>query len=240
MRRLRIPDRSQQTCLCPRLSRLARTLSVPVRGCGRPDFCAHGHMADRVSHEDRCHPHIGRSEDVYLCPGKRFVKPSAQPTLVRTQHLPPPAKTTRSLRKRGPAGRFLLVTPRVRVDHYGSMHGSVHVHMVYSVRAKLAVRITARFRDLLAAGHGEDTDQQVKAGRLRVRGSAADRTRARASGPASGWDKETCPTPAGPEGLLRGPARASALCGVLSPNWPRSPHHGPAARRARRRSMPPW
>ena len=45
---------------------------------------------------------------------------------------------------------------------------------------------------------------------------------------------------AGPEGLLRGPARASALCGVLSPNWPRSPHHGPAARRARRRSMPLW
>ena len=27
------------------------------------------------------------------------------------------------------------------------MHGSVHVHMVYSVRAKLAVRITARFAD---------------------------------------------------------------------------------------------
>ncbi len=25
------------------------------------------------------------------------------------------------------------------------MYGSVHVHMVYSVRAKLAVRITARF-----------------------------------------------------------------------------------------------
>ena len=25
------------------------------------------------------------------------------------------------------------------------MHGSVHVHMVYRVRAKLAVRITARF-----------------------------------------------------------------------------------------------
>lgn len=54
------------------------------------------------------------------------------------------------------------------------------------------------------------------------------------------WDKETCSTPAGPEGLLRGPARASALWPVLSPDWPRSPHHGPAARRARRRSMPPW
>ena len=76
---------------------------------------------------------------------ERSVKPSAQPTLVRTQHLPPPAKTARWLRKRGPAGRFLLVTPCIRVRHYGSMHGSVHVHMVYSVRAKLAVRITAPF-----------------------------------------------------------------------------------------------
>jgi hypothetical protein len=35
------------------------------------------------------------------------------------------------------------------------MRGSVRVHMVYSVRAKLAVRITARFPDLLAVGHGE-------------------------------------------------------------------------------------
>ena len=76
---------------------------------------------------------------------ERSVKPSAQPTLVRTQHLPPPAKTARSLRKRGPAGRFLLVTSCISACHCGSMHGSVHVHMVYSVRAKLAVRITARF-----------------------------------------------------------------------------------------------
>jgi hypothetical protein len=52
-------------------------------------------------------------------------------------------RTARWLRKRGPAGRFLLVTPCIRVRHYGSMYGSVRVHMVYSVRAKLAVRITA-------------------------------------------------------------------------------------------------
>jgi hypothetical protein len=93
------------------------------------------------------------------CPSgqrERSVKPSAQPTLVRTQHLPPPAETAPGLRKRGPAGRFLLVTPCIRVRHYGSMHGSVRVHMVYSVRAKLAVRITARFRDLVAVGHAED------------------------------------------------------------------------------------
>ena len=89
------------------------------------------------------------------CPSgqrERSVKPSAQPTLVRTQHLPHPGETARSLHKRGPAGRFLLVTACIRVCHYGSMHGSVHVHMVYSVRAKTSgaynrslCRIRARF-----------------------------------------------------------------------------------------------
>ena len=78
---------------------------------------------------------------------RRAVKPSAQPTLVRTQHLPPPAKTARSLRKRGPAGRFLLVTPCISVCHRGSMRSSGYVHIVYSVRAERAVRITARFAD---------------------------------------------------------------------------------------------
>ena len=78
---------------------------------------------------------------------RRSVKPSAQPTLVRTQHLPPPAKTARSLRKRGPAGRFLLVTPCISVCHCGSMRSSGCVHMADSVRAERAVRITARFAD---------------------------------------------------------------------------------------------
>src|SRR5439155_24330693 len=61
------------------------------------------------------------------CPSgqrERSVKPSAQPTLVRTQHLPPPAKTAPWLRKHGPAGRFVLVTPCIRVRHYGSIYSS--------------------------------------------------------------------------------------------------------------------
>jgi hypothetical protein len=49
------------------------------------------------------------------------------------------------LRKRGAVGRFLLVTPCISVS-LRSMHGSVYLHMVYSVRAKLAVQITARLR----------------------------------------------------------------------------------------------
>src|SRR5579859_4091804 len=94
----------------------------------------------------RCRPALRHTAGCPSGQRERSVKPSAQPTLVRTQHLPPPAKTAPGLRKRGPAGRFLLLTPCIRVCHYGSMHGSVRVHMVYSVRVKLAVRITARFR----------------------------------------------------------------------------------------------
>ena len=98
-------------------------------------------------------------------PMSTAVKPSAQPTLVRTQHLPPPAKTAPWLRKRGPAGRFLLVTPCSSACHCGSMHGSVRVHMVYSVRAKLAVRITARFTELAAVTGGKDASQHAQARR---------------------------------------------------------------------------
>jgi hypothetical protein len=45
---------------------------------------------------------------MYLGLRERAVKPSAQPTLVRTQHLPPPAKTVLWLRRRGPAARFFV------------------------------------------------------------------------------------------------------------------------------------
>ncbi len=78
---------------------------------------------------------------------RRAVKPSAQPTLVRTQHLPPPAKTARSLRKRGPAGRFLLVPPCVIVCRCRSWRSDRYGHMADSVRAEGAVRGTACFAD---------------------------------------------------------------------------------------------
>ena len=98
-------------------------------------------MAPAAAAWSRRRPRAGRRRS------ERAVKPSAQPTLVRTQHLPHPGETARSLRKRGPAGRFLLVTICIRVCHCGSMHGTVHVHIADSVRAKLAVRITAPFAD---------------------------------------------------------------------------------------------
>jgi len=78
---------------------------------------------------------------------ERSVKPSAQPTLVRTQHLPPPAKTARTLRKRGPAGRFPLVPPCVIVCRCRAWRSNRYGHMADSVRAEGAVRGTARFAD---------------------------------------------------------------------------------------------
>jgi hypothetical protein len=95
---------------------------------------------------------------------------------------PTPATTCENgpgLRKRGPAARFLLVTPCIRMRHHGSMYGSVHVHMVYSVRVKLAVRITARF----AVGRPSRRGEEVGSARLRVR-SAPWWSRGIASGAA--------------------------------------------------------
>jgi hypothetical protein len=56
-------------------------------------------------------------------------KPSAQPTLVRTQHLPLPAKTTRGLgflRVRGPSG---AVSPCVIVGQETSLHHDGYGHI---------------------------------------------------------------------------------------------------------------
>jgi hypothetical protein len=78
-------------------SRLARTLSVPVRGFTCPARRAHGHMTDRTGREGRYQLENTRSDGIWPHQAKRSVKPSAQPTLVRTQHLPPPAKTAREL-----------------------------------------------------------------------------------------------------------------------------------------------
>ena len=92
--------------------------------------------------------------------GRRSVKPSAQPTLVRTQHLPHPGETARWLRKRGPAGRFLLVTPCIRVCHRGSMRSSGYGQIADSVRAtsqasgKAVEPLKARMRALSPGSAG--------------------------------------------------------------------------------------
>src|SRR6185312_3259802 len=63
------------------------------------------------------------------CPSgqrERSVKPSAQPTLVRTQHLPPPAETARQLRILALAGRFFSVPACVTLERCRSSYCAVH------------------------------------------------------------------------------------------------------------------
>ena len=76
---------------------------------------------------------------------ERSVKPSAQPALARTQPLPPPAKTARLLRILALAGRFLLVTPCIKVCHCASMRCGVHGRIADGVRAGRAVGDTVGF-----------------------------------------------------------------------------------------------
>jgi hypothetical protein len=78
---------------------LARTASVVVRVIQRLGARGHGHIADSVVAATLVWWRLHRSEGMWRCRQERTVKPSAQPTLVRTQHLPqhlpPPAKTAR-------------------------------------------------------------------------------------------------------------------------------------------------
>ena len=104
-----------------------RDLYVAVRGIGPAGAPACVHIVYSAPGMSIIQYRLCRSEAIWRCRQERTVKPSAQPTLVRTQHLPPPAKTARPLRKRGPAGRFLLVPPCIivcrcrswRSDRYG-------------------------------------------------------------------------------------------------------------------------
>jgi hypothetical protein len=71
------------------------------------------------------------------------VKPSAQPTLVRTQHLPPPAKTARGLgflRVRGPSG---VVSSCVIGGQQTPLRGSGYGHMADGFGPEQAVHRTA-------------------------------------------------------------------------------------------------
>jgi hypothetical protein len=90
---------------------------VPVRGARE---LAVGLEVRERAVRDRTSQHISAGQRrLTRIKGERSVKPSAQPTLVRTQHLPPPAKTARYLGYLGYAGRFSVshaVSPCRAVD----------------------------------------------------------------------------------------------------------------------------
>jgi hypothetical protein len=79
---------------------VTRTLSVSVRGVRPLRSYQHGHIADRVGYSRAGRGSLTRSLAIPMGWAKRSVKPSAQPTLVRTQHLPPPVKTAPDQRAR--------------------------------------------------------------------------------------------------------------------------------------------
>ena len=79
------------------------------------------------------------------------VKPSAQPTLVRTQYLPPPAQMARELgisRPRGPSG---LMSSCVIPGHQTPLHHAGYGHMADGIGAEAAVHRTARSGDFWVA-----------------------------------------------------------------------------------------
>jgi len=131
----------------------------PVRGyfCSRPWLprpAAHGRSADGGGRGRSLERRMRWSAACVLGEGERSVKPSAQPTLVRTKHLPPPAKTARLLRILALAGRFLLVTPCIKVCHCASIRCSVHGRIADGVRAGRAVGDTVGFPRTATDGPG--------------------------------------------------------------------------------------
>src|SRR5260370_33173505 len=108
---------------------LTRIASVPVRVPRHLGPVWHGRMTDAVSCancRERC---LGRSAAIRLHGGKVSVKPLAQPTLVRTQHLPPPAKTDRELGIPRPRGPSCVVSSCVIAGQEPSLHHDVYGHI---------------------------------------------------------------------------------------------------------------
>jgi hypothetical protein len=68
--------------------RIARTLFVAVRRFRSPGRLIHGHVADSARFFAAAKGCFCSSEPISMVREIRSVKPSAQPTLVRTQHLP--------------------------------------------------------------------------------------------------------------------------------------------------------
>ena len=112
-------------------------------------------MADGGGPQSRLGAHMRWSAACSSFEGERSVKPSAQPTLVRTQHLPPPAETAPWLRKRARGAVFVLVTSRIRVCHCASRCRGVHGRIADVVRADCAVGDTVGFPRTATDGPGK-------------------------------------------------------------------------------------
>jgi hypothetical protein len=95
---------------------------------------------------------LGRSRPLSGVARVSPVKPSAQPTLVRTQHLPPAAKTAPGLRVSRLAGRFLVVPPCFIVCRGGASGSSGYGHIADGDGPEPAVHRTAGCAVFRASG----------------------------------------------------------------------------------------
>jgi len=93
---------------------------------------------------------------------KRSVKPSAQPTQVRTLHLPLPAKTAPGLRLSRPAGRLLVVPPCCIMCRRGAPCRSGYGHIADGSGAEGAVHGTAGFGRRRARSSGQVAPRTAK------------------------------------------------------------------------------
>lgn len=73
------------------------TLSVPVRAVRRSGGRQHGHVADRTRYLRDRQRSLASSAAIPVGGPKRSVRPSAQPAVVRTHHLPPQHETAPDL-----------------------------------------------------------------------------------------------------------------------------------------------
>src|ERR1022692_4884924 len=117
--------------------------SVARRAEWRSTFRRYGRHTDRTRLS--CGEEWGncRSAAIPMGRNERPVKPSAKPTLVRTQHLLPPAKTARGLGIPGLAGRLAVVPPCLTMCRCELLHSSGYGHIADRIRPEQAVHRTA-------------------------------------------------------------------------------------------------
>src|SRR5579872_5021425 len=116
-----------------------RTASAPIdaisaRGRRRPR--THSGQRRHVGNHNRAFPQVGA---IFGRNSVNTVKPSAQPTLVRTQHLPPPAKTARDRDILPPRGPPCVVSSSVIVGQETPLHHDGYGHIADGSGPKGAV-----------------------------------------------------------------------------------------------------
>src|ERR1017187_7407266 len=118
---------------------------MDVRGFTRLNSWTCGHIADKQDHVAGDQPDSRRSGGMLTDQDERSVKPSAKPSLVRTQHLPHPGETAPYLPIFVLAGRFFSVPRCVILWRLTSACRGVHGRIADENRGLGAVRGPSAF-----------------------------------------------------------------------------------------------